>query len=238
MLRACILDFQGSWSTYLSLIEFAYNNSYQATIQMAPYEALYGRKCRSPLHWHEVGERKFLGPELVDLTSSAIEKIRGRMKTAQSRQKSYADVRRRPLEFEIGDHVFLKIAPIKGVMWFGKKGKLSPRYIGPFEILNRVGEVAYRLALPPSLASVQNAFHVSMLRKYVPDPNHVLRHEVLDINPEATYEEKPSRILDRKDKELRNRTIPMVKVQWGNHAEEEATWELESAMREKYPHLF
>ena len=123
----------------MPLIEFTYSNNYQATIQMAPYKALCNRKCRSPLYWHEVGERKFVGPELVDLTSSAIEKIRSRMKIAQSRQKSYVDVRCEPLQFEVGDHVFIKIAPMKGVMRFAKKGKISPRYIGPFEILDKVG---------------------------------------------------------------------------------------------------
>ena len=124
MLHASILDFQGSWSKYLPLVEFAYNNSYQATIQMAPYEALYERKCRSPLHSHEVGERKFLGPKLVERTSAAVEKIQSRMKTAQSKQKSYVDVRRRPLEFEVGDHVFLKVTPMKGVMRFGRMASL------------------------------------------------------------------------------------------------------------------
>ncbi|XP_073061824.1 uncharacterized protein [Primulina eburnea] len=156
-------------------------HSYQSSIGMAPYEALYGRKCRSPLYWEEVGERKMLGPELVQQTADVVALIQERMKTAQSRQKSYADVRRRPLAFEVGDHVFIKIAPLKGVMRFGKKGKLSPRYIGPFEILDKIGDRAYRLALPPDLDRMHNVFHVSMLRKYLPNPSHVLRHESLDL---------------------------------------------------------
>ena len=238
MLRACVLDFQGSWSKYLPLIEFAYNNSYQATIGMAPYEALYGRKCRSPIHWYETGERKYLGPELVEQATEAIRTIQQRMKTAQSRQKSYADVRRRPLEFEIGDKVFLKVAPIRGIMRFGKKGKLSPRYVGPFEVLERIGAMAYRLALPPPMAGVHDVFHVSMLRKYVADPSHILQQEVVKISPEAKYEELPIQILDRKSKELRNKKIWLVKVLWRNRATKEATWELESEMREKYPTLF
>ena len=135
MLRACILDFQGSWDTKLPLIEFTYNNSYQATIGMAPYEALYGRKRRSPVHWDEVGERSLLGPEMVQQTAKLVEKIRERMKIAQSRQKSFADKRRRDLEFVIGDHVFLKVAPLKGIMRFGKKGKLSPRYMAHLKFL-------------------------------------------------------------------------------------------------------
>jgi len=152
MLRACVLDFHGSWDEHLSLVEFAYNNSYQSSIGMAPFEALYGRPCRSPLCWSEVGDRALLGPELVEQTSVKIELIRARMKAAQDRQKSYANPRRRDLEFAEGDHVFLRVMPMRGVRRFGISGKLSPRYVGPFEVLARVGPLAYRLALPPQLA--------------------------------------------------------------------------------------
>ncbi|KAL5563189.1 hypothetical protein UlMin_032936 [Ulmus minor] len=151
--------------------------------------------------------------------------------------KSYADRRRRPLEFKEGDYIFLKVAPMKGVMRFGKKGKLSPRYIGPFEILERIGKVAYKLALPSELASVHNVFHVSMLRKYVSDPSHVLKSEPIEVREDLTYQEQPVQILDRKDKALRNKVIPLVKVLWRNHKVEEATWEREDEMRAKYPHL-
>ena len=154
----------------MPLVEFAYNNSYQASIQMASYEALYERPCRSPLCWTEVGESSITGPDLIRDTSEKVSLIRHRLLTAQSRQKSYADVRRRPLEFEVGDHVFLKVMPKIGVVRFGKRGKLSPRFIEPFEILERIGTVAYRLALPPSMTGVHVVFHVSMLRKYTPDP--------------------------------------------------------------------
>ena len=212
MLRACVLDFQKTWSVYLALIEFAYNNSFHSSIGMAPYEALYGRKCRSPIHWDEMGETKFLGPELVQRTRDVVEKIRRRMLIAQSRQKSYADVRRRKLEFNVGDNVFLKVAPMKGVMRFGKKGKLSPHFIGPFEILERVCEVAYKLALPPSLASVHNVFHVLMLKKYIQNSSHVLSYKQLELGSDLSYEEQPIQILDRKEKQLRNRKIPLVKV--------------------------
>ncbi|KAL0539443.1 hypothetical protein IC582_023655 [Cucumis melo] len=174
MLRACVLEFSGSWDSHLHLMEFAYNNSYQATIGMAPLEALYGKCCRSLVCWGEVGEQGMRGPELVQTTNAAIQKIRARMLTAQSRQKSYADVRRKDLEFEVGDMVFLKVAPMKGVLRFVKKGKLSPRFVGPFEILERIGPVAYRLALPPSFSAVHDVFHVSMLRRYVADPTHVV----------------------------------------------------------------
>jgi hypothetical protein len=199
MLRACAIDFRGSWEEHLPLVEFAYNNSYQASIQMAPYEALYGRKCRSPICWDDVGERKILGPEIVQHTMDKIQLIRERLRSAQSRQKSYADTRRRKLEYQVGDHVFLRVSLTKGVKRFGIKGKLSPRFIGPFEVLNRVGEVAYRLALPPMLAGVHNVFHVSMLRKYVPDRNHVVAYEPLQLREDLTYEEQPIRIVDKKE---------------------------------------
>ena len=238
MLRAFVLDFGGSWDSHLYLVEFAYNNSFQATIEMAPFEALYGRKCRSPAHWDEVGERRLLGPELLQRTSESIMLIRERMRVAQSRQKSYADKRRSPLEFAVGDHVFLKVAPMKGVMRFGKKGKLSPRFIGPFEILDRVGTVAYRLALPPSLSAVHSVFHVSMLRRYLADPSHVIDHEPVVLDANMSYEETPVKILASEQKVLRNKTIGLVKVLWRNQVSEEATWEREEEMRDKYPHLF
>ncbi|KAL0551316.1 hypothetical protein IC582_010402 [Cucumis melo] len=237
MLRACALEFPGSWDSHLHLMEFAYNNSYQATIGMAPFEALYGKCCRSLVCWDEVGEQRLMGPELVQSTNEAIQKIRSRMNTAQSRQKSYADVRRKDLEFEIGDKVFLKVAPMKGVLRFERRGKLSPRFVGPFEILERIGPVAYRLALPPSLSTVHDVFHVSMLRKYVPDPSHVVDYEPLEIDENLSYVEQPVEVLAREVKTLRNKQIPLVKVLWRNHRVEEATWEREDDMRSRYPEL-
>ena len=158
MLRMCVMDFGGSWEKYLPLVEFAYNNSYHSTIRMAPYEALYGRKYRSPSFWMEVGDRELEGPELIRETSEKVPIIQERMRTTFSRQKSYADPRRRDVQFGVGDHVFLKISPMKGLMRFGKKEKLTPRYIGPFEILDRVGNVYYRLALPLTLAMCIQCF--------------------------------------------------------------------------------
>ena len=155
-------------------MEFAYNNSYQASIGMAPYEALYGRKFQTPICWDEVGERKLVGPEMVQVTCDKIKVIRDRLKIAQDRQKSYANNRCRDLDFEVGDMVFLRISPWKGILRFGKRGKLSPRYIGPYRIVERIGEVAYRLELPSDLDRIHDVFHVSMLYKYIPDPSHVL----------------------------------------------------------------
>ncbi|KAL0557220.1 hypothetical protein IC582_005738 [Cucumis melo] len=179
-----------------------------------------------------------LGLELVQTTNGAIQKIRARMLTAQSRQKSYADVRRKDLEFEVGDMVFLKVAPMKGVLRFEKKGKLSPRFVGPFEILELIGPVAYRLALPPSFSAVHDVLHVSMLRRYVADPTHVVDFEPLQMSENLSYEEQPVEILAREVKKLRNREISLVKVLWRNHGVEEATWEREEDMRTQYPDLF
>ena len=238
MLRVCALDFKGNWDDHLPLVEFSYNNSYHASIGMPPYEALYGRKCRSPLYWDEVGERKLSSPELIQQTKEKVELIRKRLVAAQDRQKKYADQNRRNMEFEPGEKVLLKVSPWKGLSRFGKKGKLSPRYIGPFEILKKVGRVAYELALPPQMQHIHNVFHISMLRKYNPDSSHVIEYEPLEIQPDLSYVEQPVEILDRKEKALRNKIVPLVKVLWRNPRVEEATWELESEMLNKYPHLF
>ena len=170
------------------MVEFAYNNSYQASMQMAPYEALYGRPCRSPICWTEVGESSITGLDFIRDTSNKVGIIRKCLVTTQSQQKSYADVQRRPLEFKAGDHVFLKVMPERGVIRFRKRGKLSPRYIGPFEVLERVGVVAYWLALPLSLSSVHEVFHVSMLRKYTLDPTHIVDWGELVVDAEGTFE--------------------------------------------------
>lgn len=223
MLLARVLDFHGNWDDHLPLVEFAYNNSHHSSIGMPPYEALYGRPCRSPICWEEIGDGALLGPKIVEQTSEKIRIIRAKMKVAQDRQKSYADKRRRDLEFSAGDHVWLRVMPIKGVCRFGVSRKLSPRYIGPFKILERVGPLAYRLALPPQLAGVHNVFHVSMLRKYVPDPQHIIDYQTIEVKEDVTYEEKLVSILERKEKVLRNRSIPIVKIQWQRHSLNEAT---------------
>ena len=238
MLRACVIEFTGGWDEHLPLIEFAYNNSYHSSIEMAPYEALYGRKCRTPVCWDEDGERRLLGPELVQYTSNKIQVIRARLKAAQDRQKSYYDKKHREVNFEVGDLVYLKVSPWKGILRFGKKGKLSPRYIGPYEITERIGLLAYRLDLPPELSRIHNVFHISMLRKYVPHHSHVIRPEPVELQADLTYATEPVQILSREVKQLRSKQIPLVKVQWQNQYREEATWEREDDMRERYPYLF
>ncbi|GJY84723.1 putative reverse transcriptase domain-containing protein, partial [Tanacetum coccineum] len=165
MLRACVIDFGKGWVKHLPLAEFSYNNSYHASIKAAPYEALYGRKCRSPVCWAEVGEAQLTGPELIQETMENIVLIKQRMQATQDRQKSYADQNRKPIDFEVRDRVMLKVSPWKGVVRFGKRGKLNPRYVGPFKVLAKVGKVAYRLELPPELSRVHHTFHVSNLKK-------------------------------------------------------------------------
>ncbi|XP_043693008.1 uncharacterized protein LOC122643455 [Telopea speciosissima] len=237
MLRTSAIDMQGSWDEHISLIEFAYNNSYQAAIGMAPFEAQYGKKCQTPLYRDEVGERHILGPKLIQAISEKVDLIRERIKAAQSRQKGCADQRWKDPKFTIGVKVILKVSPTKGVMQFSKKGKLSPRFIGPYEILTKIGSLTYRLALPPSLDGVHDVFHVSMLRKYVHDPSHVLSQEPLELAADMSYKEQPKKILDSKIVHLQNRPIHYVKVKWCNNLEEEASWEAEVEMWEKYPSL-
>ncbi|XP_062080563.1 uncharacterized protein LOC133785330 [Humulus lupulus] len=160
------------------------------------------------------------------------------MIASRDRQKSYVDPKRRHIEFQVGHHVFLGVLPMKGIKRFGKKGMLSPRFVGPFEILERIGEVSYRLSMPLAFSGVHNIFHVSMLRKYVLDPSYILSYEALDMQPDLSYEEKPVKILDKKEKALRNKTIRLVKVLWKNGSTQDATWDLETDMREQYPELF
>ncbi|KAJ4938745.1 hypothetical protein NE237_008269 [Protea cynaroides] len=222
----------------MGISEFAYNNSYQATIQMSPYEALYGRKCRTPLFWNEVGERSIVGPEFVEETCRVVEIIKERVRTTQNRQKQYADTRRRDLEFAVGDKVFLKVSPMRGLKRFRQKGKLSPRYVGPYEILAKRGKVAYQLALPPFMSSVNDVFHISLLKKYVKDPTHVLTVDFPELTDDLTFEVTPIEITSRKVQRLRNRDIYYVKVTWKSRDMEEITWEEENAMQKQYPHLF
>ncbi|KAH0784113.1 hypothetical protein KY290_003711 [Solanum tuberosum] len=224
MLRACIIDFKWSWNDHLPLIEFAYNNSYHSSIHMASYEALYGRRCRSPIGWFEVGEAGLIGPDLVHQALEKVKVIQERLKTAQSRQKSYTDVRRRALEFEVDDWVYLKVSPMKGVMRFGKKGKLSPRYIGPYRIAKRIGNVAYELELPQELAAVHPVFHISMLKKCIGDPSLILPTESVGIKDNLSYEEIPVQILDRQVRKLRTKEVASVKVLWRNQLVEDDIW--------------
>ena len=145
--------------------------------------------------WTELSEKKVIGPDLIQETEEKVKMIRERLKVAKDRQKSYADMKRKDIRYEIGEKVFLKVSPWKKVMRFGKKGKLSPRFIGPNEVIEKVGPVAYRLALPPELENIHSVFHVSMLRRYRSDPSHVVSSETIVLRSDLTYEEEPVEIL-------------------------------------------
>nr|GEY91966.1 reverse transcriptase [Tanacetum cinerariifolium]GEY91967.1 reverse transcriptase [Tanacetum cinerariifolium] len=196
------------------------------------------RKCKAPICWNEVGEHVIEGPELIEVTNEKVAIAKEKLKEARSRQKSYADRHRRSLEFNPGDHLFLKVSPCRGVRHFGIKEKLSPRFIGPFEILDRVGEVSYRLALPLQLSHVHNVFHVSLLRGYKYHPLHVVYYLLDQIREDLSLAEEPEKILDRQEQVMRNKTIPLIKILWKNHPEREATWETEGSMRASYPRIF
>ena len=195
------------------------------------------RRCRTPLCWYKDGESMIVGPELVMRTNEKVRLIKERMRMAQSRQKSYADQRRKPLEFSEGDHVFLKVTPITGIGRAIKSKKLTPKFVGPYQILKRVGPVAYQVALPPHLANLHDVFHVSQLRKYVHDPSHVVEQDAIQIRDDLTIEQLPARIVDRREKHLRGKTISLVKVEW-DQVTGDATWELEERMKDQYPDLF
>nr|CAD40090.2 OSJNBb0012A12.12 [Oryza sativa Japonica Group] len=238
MLRACALDFGGSWDKNLPYAEFSYNNSYQASLQMAPYEALYGRKCRTPLLWDQTGERQVFGTDILREAEEKVKIIQERLRVAQSRHKSYADNRRRDLSFEEGDYVYLRVTPLQGVHRFHTKGKLAPRFVGPYKIVSRRGDVAYQLELPQSLAGVHNVFHVSQLKKCLRVPTEEANLEQIEVEEDLTYVEKPIRILEIDERRTRNRVIRFCKVQWSNHSEEESTWEREDELKSAHPHLF
>ncbi|GKB03706.1 hypothetical protein Tco_0831849 [Tanacetum coccineum] len=194
--------------------KFSYNNSYHTSIKAAQFEALYGRKCRSPVCWAKVGEAQLTGPEIIYETTENILKIRDRMQAARDRQKSYANKRRRPLEFEVEDKVILKVAPWKGVMRFGKRGKLNPRYIGPFRIIERIGPITYRLELPQELSRVHNVFHVCNLKKCLSDDTLVIPLEEIQLDDKFNFVEEPVEIMDREVKQLKRSRIPIIKVRW------------------------
>ncbi|GJS77369.1 putative reverse transcriptase domain-containing protein [Tanacetum coccineum] len=238
MLRACVINFSKGWVKHLPLAKLLYNNSYHASIKAAPYEALYGRKCQSPVYWAEVGEAQLTGPELIQETTEKIVLIKQRMQAAQDRQKSYADRKRKPMEFEVGDRVMLKVSPWKGVVRFGKRGKLNPRYVGPFRVLAKVRKVAYRLELPQELSRVHHTFHVSNLKKCYANEPLVMPLEGIHVDDKLQFVEEPVEIMEREIKRLKQSRIPLVKVRWNSRRGPEFTWEREDSFKQKYPQLF
>nr|GEY23371.1 putative reverse transcriptase domain, ribonuclease H-like domain, aspartic peptidase domain protein [Tanacetum cinerariifolium] len=199
MLRACAIDFEKGWVNHLPLVEFSYDNSYHASIKAAPFEALYGQRCRSPVCWTQE-------------TTEKIVQIKQRKQAARDRQKSYVDLNHKPMEFQVEDKVMLKVSPWKGVVRFGKQGKLNPRYVGPFKVLERVGDVAYKLELPEELSRVHNTFHVSNLKKFHANEPLAVPLDGLHFDDKLYFVEKPVEIVDRKVKRLKQSRIPLVKV--------------------------
>ncbi|GKC71619.1 putative reverse transcriptase domain-containing protein, partial [Tanacetum coccineum] len=240
MLRACVIDFRKGWERHLPLVEFSYNNSYHASIKAAPFEALYGRKCRSPICWAEVRDVQLTGPEIIHETTEKIVQIQQRLQAARDRQRSYANIRRKPLEFQVGDRVMLKVSPRKGaevgdVQLTGpeiihettkkivqirqrlqaardwQRRKLNPWYIGPFKILERIGPVAYKLELPEELSNVHSTFHISNLKKCLSDESLVIPMKELRLDNKLNFVEEPVEIMDREVKQLKQSRIPIIK---------------------------
>jgi hypothetical protein len=200
MLWACVISSKGSWEKWLPLAKFSYNNSYQKSIKMAPFEALYGRKCRTPLNWVEAGERRYYGIDFVKEAEEQVRTIKIHMATAQSRQKSYVDHRRKPIEFEVGDFVYLNVSPMKSVQRFGVKQKLALRYVGPFQIIGKSGAVTYKIQLPPEMSAIFNVFHVSQLKKCLRVPKERVPLGDIKLESDLTYEEKPVRVIDIRER--------------------------------------
>ncbi|WVZ97735.1 hypothetical protein U9M48_043249 [Paspalum notatum var. saurae] len=185
MLRACAIQYGTSWDKCLPYAEFSYNNSYQTSLKKSPFEALYGKRCRTPLFWNQTGEKQLFGPDIIHDAEQQLRIIRENLRVAQ-----------RDLSFKVDDHVFLKVSPMRGIRRFNMKGMLAPRYIGPFKILEKKGEVAYRLELPPSLSGVHDVFHVSQLKKCLRVPEEQASLEGLEVQEDLTYTEHPVKILD------------------------------------------
>ncbi|XP_071685407.1 uncharacterized protein [Lolium perenne] len=213
MLRACVISFGMKWEECLPFAEFSYNNRYQASLGMAPFEALYGRKCRTPLNWSETGERKIFGPDVINEAEEKVRIIRDNLKITQSRQKSYYDSKHRDMLYHPGDQAYLCVTPMRGTHRFSIKGKLAPRYIGPFKVLAKRGEVAYLLELPEKLSKVHDVFHVSQLKKCFKDPGRAVDHESIDLQEDLSYKEHPVRILDEAERRTRNNSVKFLKMQ-------------------------
>jgi hypothetical protein len=237
MLHACVLTDGPKWDKHLPLAEFSYNNSHQESIKMSPFEALYGWPYRTPLRWSESGERVIFGPNMVTEAEEKVKQIRANILAAQSHQKSYNDKRRRPVEFEVGDHVYLRVSPMKGVWCFDIKGKLAPCYISPYPIINMYGPTSYQVELPSKLSGVHNVFHVSQLKKCLKPPVDVVIEDTIPLELDLTYKAYSTKILDQHDWGTRNKTTRFYKVQLNEHSEDEATWEHDDFLRSNYPNL-
>jgi hypothetical protein len=234
MLRACVLNDGPKWDQHLPLAEFSYNNSYQESIEMSHFNALYGWPYCTLLSWSESDERVIFGPDIVAEAEEKVRQIRANLLTTQSRQKSYTNKRRHALELEVGNHMYIRVSPMKGVRRFGIKGKLDPRYIGLYPILEKYGPLAYRVELPSGLSEVHNIFQMSQLKKCLKPPTDVTIKDNILLEPNLTYKCYPIKAFDQQDRVTRNKTIRFYKVQWNNHSKDEATWECEDYLRSNF----
>jgi hypothetical protein len=199
MFRACVLIDGLKWDKHLSLPEFLYNNSYQESIKMSHFKALYGIPCRNSLSWSESGERVIFGPDIVTETEEKVKQICANILTAQSHQKSYTDKRHRPMEFEVGDHVYLRVSQMKGVCRFYIKGKLASRYIVPYPVIDKYGPTSYQVELPLKLSGAHNVFHVSQIKRCLKPLANVIIEDIIQLEPDLTYKTYPTKILDQQD---------------------------------------
>eukprot|EP00253_Pinus_taeda_P023815 PITA_23815 len=222
------------WEDYLHLVEFVYNNGYHTSLQMRPFEVLYGWKCPMPSSWGGPKDRLMLGPEMLE---EMVKKVRSNLKVAQDRQKNFADWKRKFKEYQVGDHVYVRIRAKKSTLQWSGCTKLAPPFSGPFQVLERIGSVVYQLALPSHIR-VQNVFHVFVLKKYVYDPKHVIRWQGIHVESEGEILVKPLNILDPREVMLWKRAITQIKMQWQHFGPNEATWEDEELMKKAYPGLF
>ncbi|WVZ71001.1 hypothetical protein U9M48_019628 [Paspalum notatum var. saurae] len=234
MLRACAIRYRTAWDKSPPYAEFSYNNSYQADPKKSPFEAPYGRRCGTPLFWNQTREKQVFGPDLIRDAEQQIKMVRENLRVARSGRRAM----RMDLTFKVDDFVYLKVSPMRGIRRFNMKGKLAPRCIGPFKIVERKGEVAYKLELPSNLSGIHNVFHVSQLKKCLRVPEEQAPLEGLDVQEDLTYTEHPVKILETSERVTRNRSVKMCRVQWKHHTEDEATWEREEELRATYPGLF
>jgi hypothetical protein len=206
MLRMHVFHQPKKWEDYLPLVEFSYNNGYQESLKMSPFEVLYGRPCNTPIIWSNPINIIYFRPDMLKEMEQQVTQIKQNLKVTHDRQKSYIDQKRTPREFKMGDHVYLRVRPRKSSLKMGDCAKLAPWYYGPFEVLDRVGPVAYRLALLP-IVKAHNVFHVSLLKKYIHDSNHIIDWSVIQVEPKGEFLLEPQCILDRKETPLWNQTI-------------------------------
>ncbi|WVZ76120.1 LOW QUALITY PROTEIN: hypothetical protein U9M48_024119 [Paspalum notatum var. saurae] len=219
MLRACALRYGTSWDKSLPYAEFSYNNSYQASMKMSSFQALYSRRCRTPLHWDQPCEKQIFGLEIIEDAERQVQIVKENLRIAQTRQKSYADHRRRDLEFAVGDYYHLSEA------YADCEGKISAAVYWAFNIDHK-------------LSGVHDVFHVSQLKKCLRVPKEQLQMDYLNVQDDLTYTEYPVQILETAERVTRKRVIKICKVKWSHHSAEEATWQREDDLRADYPELF